>query len=172
LHGKHLIETALQTLYDNCRHRPATLLGPLGRDRAKRTLSRHRVGLEGRIGPATLAKGRGLQLEIVQGAAKNRLARSPVALAAAFACVLIALVVAAWPGAADSAPLGVVVLGKTTTTPPPSCPGKIVNNVEVVPCRVEGHVSGYQTKAGGVKQPYEVPYDGQIVAWSITLAKP
>jgi hypothetical protein len=116
--------------------------------------------------------GTGLQLDIVQGAAKNRLVRSPAAFAAGFACVLIALVIAVWPGAADSAPLGVVVLGKTTTTPPPSCPGKIVNNVEVVPCRVEGHVSGYQTKAGGVEQPYEVPFDGKIVAWSITLAKP
>ncbi len=86
--------------------------------------------------------------------------------------MLIALVVAAWPGAADSAPLGVVVLGKTTETPPPSCPGKVVNNVEVVPCRVEGHVSGFQVKAGGVDNPYEVPFDGKIVAWSITLAKP
>jgi hypothetical protein len=113
-----------------------------------------------------------LQREIVQGAAKNRLVRSPASLAAVFACALIALVVAAWPGSADSAPLGVVVLGKTTTTPPPSCPGKIVNNVEVIPCRVEGHVSGYQTKAGGVDQPYEVPFDGKIVAWSITLARP
>jgi len=95
-----------------------------------------------------------------------------MAAAAAFACVLVALVAVAWPGAADSAPLGVVVLGKTTNTPPASCPGKVVNNVEVVPCRVEGHVTGYQTKAGGIANPYEVPFDGKIVAWSITLAKP
>jgi hypothetical protein len=113
-----------------------------------------------------------LQREIVQEAAKNRIVRSRAALAAVFACALVALIVAAWPGAADSAPLGVVVLGKTTTTPPASCPGKIVNNVEVIPCRVEGHVTGYQTKAGGVEQPYEVPFDGKIVAWSITLARP
>jgi hypothetical protein len=113
-----------------------------------------------------------LQREIVQETAKNRLVRSPASLAAVFACALIALVVAAWPGAADSAPLGVVVLGKTTTTPPPSCPGKTVNNVPVIPCFVEGHVSGYQTSAGGVDQPFEVPFDGKIVAWSITLSKP
>jgi hypothetical protein len=109
---------------------------------------------------------------IVNDAANNRIGRSRAPLAAAFACALAALVVAAWPGAAGSAPLGVVVLGKTTTTPPPSCPGKIVNNIEVIPCRVEGHVSGYQVKAGGIDQPYEVPFDGKIVAWSITLARP
>jgi hypothetical protein len=122
--------------------------------------------------PATLAGWPGLQREIVREAAKNRTAGSRAPLAAAFACAFIALVVAAWPGAADSAPLSVVVLGKTPTTPPPSCPGKIVNNVEVIPCRVEGHVTGYQVKAGGVDQPYEVPFDGKIVAWSITLARP
>jgi hypothetical protein len=96
----------------------------------------------------------------------------PVALA--LACALVALVAIAWPGAADSAPAParVVVLGKTSTTPPPSCPGKIVNNVEVIPCRVEGHVTGYQVKAEGVDQPYEAPFDGKLVAWSITLARP
>jgi hypothetical protein len=107
----------------------------------------------------------------VQPIAKTR-TRSPLVPLAAFACALATLVAVAWPGAADSAPLAVVVLGKTPSTPPASCPGKIVNNVEVVPCRVEGHVTGYQTKAGGVDQPYEVPFDGKIVAWSITLAKP
>ena len=65
-----------------------------------------------------------------------------------------------------------VTLGKTATTPPPSCPGKIVNNVEVIPCRVEGHVTGFQAIAGGVDQPYEAPFDGKVVAWSITLARP
>jgi hypothetical protein len=113
-----------------------------------------------------------LQPEIVPTAAKKPIRRSRARPALVFACALLALCAAAWPGAAGSAPLGVVVLGKTATTPPPSCPGKIVNNVEVVPCRVEGHVSGYQVKADGVDQPYEVPFDGKIVAWSITLARP
>jgi hypothetical protein len=113
-----------------------------------------------------------LQLEIVQGAAERRAGGSRAAVALGLACLLAALVVAAWPGAADSAPLQVVVLGKTASTPPPSCPGKIVNNVEVIPCRVEGHVTGFQAIAGGVTQPYEAPFDGKIVAWSITLAKP
>lgn len=88
------------------------------------------------------------------------------------ACALAGLVAAVWPGAADSAPARVVVLGRTDSTARPSCPGKIVNNVEVVPCRVEGHVTGYQVNAGGVPDPYVVPFDGKIVAWSIALARP
>ena len=88
------------------------------------------------------------------------------------ACLLAALVAAVAPGAADSAPLRVVVLGQTAETPPASCPGKIVNNVEVKPCRVEGHVTGFQSIAGGIARPYEAPFDGKVVAWSITLAKP
>jgi hypothetical protein len=94
------------------------------------------------------------------------------ALIAAAACLLAALVAIADPGNADSAPLRVVVLGQTAETPPASCPGKIVNNVEITPCRVEGHVTGFQAIAGGVAKPYEAPYEGKIVAWSITLAKP
>jgi hypothetical protein len=93
-------------------------------------------------------------------------------MALALAALLAALVVVARPGAAESAPLRVIVLGKTAETPPPSCPGKIVNNVEVIPCRVEGHVTGFQVNAGGVARPYEAPFDGKLVAWSITLAKP
>jgi hypothetical protein len=113
-----------------------------------------------------------LQLKIVQSAAKNRVCGRRAAATLAFACLLAVLAVAAWPGAAGSAPPGVVVLGQTSSTPPPSCPGKIVNNVEVIPCRVEGHVTGFQAIAGGVARPYEAPFDGKIVAWSITLAKP
>lgn len=108
----------------------------------------------------------------VRTAAENRNVGSRALVALAFACVLAVLVVAAWPGAADSAPLRVVVLGKTPSTPPPSCPGKIVNNTPVIPCRVEGHVTGYQVSAGGVNQPYEAPFEGKVVAWSISLSKP
>src|SRR6478672_3838334 len=90
----------------------------------------------------------------------------------AAACLLAALVAVAYPGAADSAPLRVVTLGQTPETPPASCPGKIVNNVEITPCRVEGHVTGFQSIADGVARPFEAPFEGKIVAWSITLAKP
>jgi hypothetical protein len=113
-----------------------------------------------------------LHLEIVPRAAENRDHRVRALAAAGLACLLAALIGAVWPGAADSAPARVVVLGQTDSTPPASCPGKIVNNVEVIPCRVEGHVSGFQAIAGGVPRPYEAPFDGKIVAWSITLARP
>jgi hypothetical protein len=114
----------------------------------------------------------GLQVEILLTAVENRVGRTRALALAALACLLTVLVVFAWPGAASSAPTRVIVLGQTETTPPASCPGKIVNNVEVVPCRVEGHVTGFQTIAGGLPQPYEAPFDGKIVAWSITLAQP
>jgi hypothetical protein len=95
------------------------------------------------------------------------------ALVAAAACLLAALVAALAPGDADSAPLRVVVLGQTAETPPASCPGKVVNgNEEITPCRVEGHVTGFQAVAGGIARPYEAPFEGKIIAWSITLAKP
>jgi hypothetical protein len=105
-------------------------------------------------------------------AAENRLHRTRALAALGFACALALIIAATWPGAADSAPARVVVLGKTDSTPPPSCPGKIVNNVEVIPCRVEGHVTGFQAIAGGVPRPYEAPFEGKVVAWSITLARP
>jgi hypothetical protein len=127
---------------------------------------------KGRIGPATLAKRPGLQPRDVIGAGEKRPGTTRALAAVVLACVLTALVAVAWPGAAGSAPARVVVLGRTDSTPPPSCPGKIVNDVEVVPCRVEGHVTGYQAIAGGVPRPYEVPFDGKIVAWSITLSRP
>jgi len=103
--------------------------------------------------------------------AERKLPRRAWALLAAAAGTLAALVAIAAPRA-DSAPLRTLVLGATAETPPASCPGKIVNNVEITPCRVEGHVTGFQAIAGGVSKPYEVPFDGKIVAWSITLAKP
>lgn len=98
--------------------------------------------------------------------------RRPAALALALAACLAIVFAAFSPGSASSAPLTVTVLGQTAETPPASCPGKIVNNVEVKPCRVEGHVTGFQSIAGGIARPYEAPYEGKIVAWSITLAKP
>ena len=104
--------------------------------------------------------------------AENPASRARATFVAAFACLLAGLALVAWPGNADSAPARVLVLGQTAETPPPTCPGKIVNGVEVIPCRVEGHVTGFQAMAGGVAAPYEAPFDGKVVAWSITLARP
>ncbi|HEU4462051.1 MAG TPA: hypothetical protein VFR75_05615 [Solirubrobacterales bacterium] len=107
---------------------------------------------------------------MLQAETKSTFRRAWALIAAAG--LLAALVAVVAPNAADSAPLRVVVLGQTPETPPASCPGKIVNNVEVTPCRVEGHVTGFQAIADGVARPYEAPFEGKIVAWSITLAKP
>ncbi len=87
------------------------------------------------------------------------------------ACLLAALVAILAPSAADSAPLRVLVLGQTPETPRPSCPGKIVNGVEIKPCRVEGHVTGFQAMADGIAKPFEAPFEGKVVAWSISLAR-
>jgi hypothetical protein len=97
--------------------------------------------------------------------------RRLLALIAA-ACLLGALVAVAAPREAESAPLRVVVLGQTPETPPASCPGKTVNEVPETECLVEGHISGFQSIADGVPRPYEAPFEGKIIAWSITLAKP
>src|ERR1700710_703431 len=93
-------------------------------------------------------------------------------LALAFAGCLAMIFAVLNPGAANSAPLTVTVLGQTAETPPASCPAERVNNIEIKSCRVEGHVTGFQSIADGIARPYEAPYDGKIVAWSITLAKP
>jgi hypothetical protein len=105
-------------------------------------------------------------------AAENRPNRRRAAAATALACLLAGICLAAWPGSAGSAPARVLVLGQTPNTPRATCPGKIVNGVEVIPCRVEGHVTGFQAMAGGVTAPYVAPFDGRVVAWSITLARP
>lgn len=105
-------------------------------------------------------------------AAEKRDGATRALSALALACLLSALVAFAWPGTAGSAPARVIVLGQTASAPPPSCPGKVVNNVEILPCRVEGHVTGFQSKIEGEARPYEAPFDGKLVAWSIALAKP
>lgn len=100
-------------------------------------------------------------------AAKSRF-RGTWALAAVAACLLAE----ALPALAASAPLRVVVLGQTPSTPSPSCPGKTVKDVAITPCRVEGHITGFQALADGVAKPDMAPFDGKIIAWSITLSQP
>jgi hypothetical protein len=106
-------------------------------------------------------------------AAKIRSERTRALMAAALgSCLLASVLLIGWPGAAVSAPARVIVLGQTPTTPAPSCPGKVVNNVAITPCRVEGHITGFQTLADGVAKPYVAPFEGKVVAWSITLSRP
>ena len=54
----------------------------------------------------------------------------------------------------------------------PPAPGRSSTKCRSIPCRVEGHVTGFQATASGVEQPYEAPFDGKVVAWSITLSRP
>jgi hypothetical protein len=90
----------------------------------------------------------------------------------AVACLFATLVAILAPGSANSAPLRVLVLGQTPETPKPSCPGKYVNKRPVVPCLVEGHVTGFQSSADGIAKPFEAPFEGKVVAWSISLSRP
>lgn len=91
----------------------------------------------------------------------------------AAASLFAALVAILAPGSADSAPLRVLVLGQTQEAPKPSCPGKYVNGKPVPPfCLVEGHVTGFQTSANGIAKPFEAPFEGKVVAWSISLSRP
>jgi hypothetical protein len=119
-----------------------------------------------------MPKGPGCRIRILHAKAESRFDRRRLAAALGLACALAAIVFAAMPGDAGSAPPRVIVLGQTSSTPDPTCPGKTVNGVPIDPCRVEGHVTGFQTMAGGVAQPFVAPFDGKVVAWSITLSRP
>lgn len=88
---------------------------------------------------------------------------SLLAAAAAIACLLV-LVATLWPGAAGGAPRKVTVLGQTQDAPQPACPKS--------PCEAVGSVTGFQARAGSVAKPFVAPYNGRIVAWSISLSKP
>ena len=119
---------------------------------------------------ATRVRTRCCQQQMPLSETKRRPLRA-WAIAAAAACLLAGLIALNAPGA-DSAPLRVLVLGQTAETPKPACPGKLVNGQPVVLCKVEGHVTGFQSVADGVAKPFEVPFDGKIVAWSISLSRP
>jgi hypothetical protein len=57
-----------------------------------------------------------------------------------------------------------VTLGSTAASPDPSCPG--------LPCQAVGSVTGFQANNGQTNQPFLVPRDGTIKAWTLTLAQP
>lgn len=71
----------------------------------------------------------------------------------AAACVL--------PGAASAAPK-TTVLGAAAPAAA-SCPDS---------CQAIGRTTGFQTRIGRTKQPFEAPFAGRIVAWSIKLSRP
>jgi hypothetical protein len=57
-----------------------------------------------------------------------------------------------------------VILGETATEPDPSCPE--------LPCQAIGSVTGFQVNNGQTRLPFQVPNDGTITAWTLTLAQP
>lgn len=97
------------------------------------------------------------------------------AIAFALACaILVALVAAlggsAPAGAADAKP---TVIGKTKTSPGPTCPTPEGNNVPAdQACQAMGRVTGFQTSADGRRNPFKVRSSGTLVAWSVAVSKP
>ncbi len=77
------------------------------------------------------------------------------ALAIAIAVAALALPV--------SAPAKVLELGATIPRAKVSCPDN---------CQAVGRVTGYQTRAGEVEDPYVIPRAGRIVAFTVRLGKP
>jgi hypothetical protein len=83
--------------------------------------------------------------------------------------LLTLMVTLVWPAPADSARLQFTVMGKRVATLPPDCPTRPEKQ-----CLTAGRMSGFQASAGGnaAKNPFVVPYDGRIIAWSIVLSRP
>jgi hypothetical protein len=84
-------------------------------------------------------------------------------LAIVAACSL-ALALGIGVSGAAQVPPTTVVLGQTSSTPDPSCPG--------VPCQAIGSVTGFQVSNGQTRSPFIVPHDGTIKSWTLTLAQP
>ncbi len=77
---------------------------------------------------------------------------------------LIALIALVASAAAVTAPRATVVLGQTGNSPIPSCPG--------LPCEAIGSVTSFQLSNGQIKLPFNVPREGKITDWTLTLAQP
>jgi hypothetical protein len=82
-------------------------------------------------------------------------------------CALALAAIAGWPGSAGSAPLRVVVLGKGVDGLKPDCPGS-----DAKQCQVVGRVTGFQSLAGDFVKPFQVPFEGKVISWSISLGRP
>jgi hypothetical protein len=94
-------------------------------------------------------------------AAEPRRGRSLFLSLAAGSLATLAVFVAA---SAAKVPSTQVVLGQTSMTPDPSCPG--------LPCQAVGSVTGFQVSNGQTRSPFLVPHDGTIKSWTLTLAQP
>lgn len=88
--------------------------------------------------------------------------RGRVALALA-TCLTLLVALSAGAGAATTQRT-TVVLGETATTPDPSCPE--------LPCQAVGSVTGFQVSTTQAGLPFQVPGDGKVKSWTLTLAQP
>jgi hypothetical protein len=71
------------------------------------------------------------------------------------------------PDRASGQSRALIELGRVGTPAFPNCPDR--------PCEAIGNVTGFQVRIGGsgrTQNPFRVPANGRIVAWSITLAEP
>ena len=91
--------------------------------------------------------------------ANSATGRTRAAIAFAAACLIAVVAATAWPGGAGSAPLRVVVLGKTADPPAPT------------ERQATGRVTGFQSLSAGAIKPFKAPYTGKVISWSITLSK-
>jgi hypothetical protein len=105
-----------------------------------------------------------LESSVVPRALTDKPAGIPLLAGTLLIACLVVLAQGLWPGSAGGAGRQVTVLGQTQTTPPAACPQS--------PCEAVGSVSGFQTRAGTVSNPFVAPYNGKVVAWSISLSKP
>ncbi len=105
---------------------------------------------------------RSSRLAPVAKSTRRRGRLAAVTLAVGALTALIALVASA--AAVTTPPRVTVVLGQTGSSPNPSCPG--------LPCEAVGSVTGFQLSNGKIKLPFNVPREGKITDWTLTLAQP
>ena len=68
------------------------------------------------------------------------------------------------PAVAPATLVEIGVVGEAKTPAVPSCPAS--------PCLAVSRTTGFQIKVGSTHNPMNIPREGSIVAWTVTLAKP
>jgi hypothetical protein len=87
--------------------------------------------------------------------------------AGALLCLLALAVAVAWPGTAGSAPFRVILLGGGVNNLKPDCPSN-----DQKQCQTIGRVTGFQSLAGDFVKPFQAPFQGKVISWSVSLGKP